>query len=295
METTDLYLKIAGLVIRITVSESCIAVDPVCCKFLTKYEDPDICIEGIVDDRLPDPDRKPVYRDKANIIFGTTRISRYIGHFIDREESSSAKCCIQYDLNEPGFYRLILKKKAGLSVDSIVKSIGIEYLLAQRNRVILHSSYILYKGKGIVFTAPSGTGKSTQADLWKQNRENVEIINGDRSVLSCDGNTPAVHGIPFCGSSGISWNRTAPLQAIVILRQSKGNTIRRLYGAEAVKMIYSECSVSLWDRDCMQNILQVLISITEAVPVFLLACLPDRSAVELLEHALKGEEIYNGE
>lgn len=56
-------------------------------------------------------------------------------------------------------------------------------------------------------------------------------------------------------------------------------------------MIYPECAVSLWDQNCMQNILGVLASITGKIPVFLMSCLPDVSAVELLDHALKGEEI----
>ena len=43
---------------------------------------------------------------------------------------------------------------------------GLEHLLATQRAVILHSAYIDYKGKAILFSAPSGTGKSTQAELW---------------------------------------------------------------------------------------------------------------------------------
>lgn len=290
METTELFLKIAGLVIRFAIPESDIPLDSICRGFLTNKKAADIYIEGIIQKKLPGVNEEPVYCDKKNIVFGIRQISRYIGRFSCGENVNSARCCIQYDANKPGFYRLTIKKKVELSAEALLKSIGLEYLLALNNRVVLHSSYIIYEGKGIVFTAPSGTGKSTQADLWKQNRKHVEIVNGDRSVLSCEEQIPMVHGIPFCGSSGISLNRTVPLCAIVVLRQGKENKICRLRGAEAVKMIYSECCVSPWDKKCMENILQLLITITEETPVYLLSCLPDVSAVELLDKTLKGDE-----
>ena len=291
MGTTELFLKIAGLVIRIVIPESEIPLDPISGRFLTdNRKAADIYIEGIIQKKLPDVKEEPVYCDRKNIVFGIRQISRYIGRFPCGENINSARCCIQYDINKPGFYRMIIKKKAELSAEALLKSIGLEYLLAVNNRVVLHSSYIIYEGKGIVFTAPSGTGKSTQADLWKQNRTHVEIVNGDRSVLSCEENIPVVHGIPFCGSSGISLNRAVPLRAIVVLRQGKENVICRLHGAEALKMIYSECCVSPWDKKCMENILQLLIAITVETPVYLLSCRPDVSAVELLDKTLKGDE-----
>ena len=291
MGTTELFLKIAGLVIRIVIPESEIPLDPISGRFLTdNRKAADIYIEGIIQKKLPDVKEEPVYCDRKNIVFGIRQISRYIGRFPCGENINSARCCIQYDINKPGFYRMIIKKKAELSAEALLKSISLEYLLAVNNRVVLHSSYIIYEGKGIVFTAPSGTGKSTQADLWKQNRTHVEIVNGDRSVLSCEEHIPVVHGIPFCGSSGISLNRAVPLRAIVVLRQGKENVICRLHGAEALKMIYSECCVSPWDKKCMENILQLLIAITVETPVYLLSCRPDGSAVELLDKTLKEDE-----
>ena len=165
----------------------------------------------------------------------------------------------------------------------------LDLIMAHHNRVILHSAYITYRGEGIVFTAPSGTGKSTQAELWANSHDDVEIINGDRSILSCDGDRPMVHGLPFCGTSGICKNVSAPLRAAVVLRQGRENRIRRLGSAEAIRLLMSECAVSPWDSDGTRNILDLLIRIVERIPVYYFSCVPDQSAVRVLEEALEGK------
>ncbi len=152
--------------------------------------------------------------------------------------------------------------------------------------MILHSSFLAYKGKAILFTAPSGTGKSTQAELWRVHRPGAEIVNGDRSVLSCDGGQPYAHGIPLCGTSGITKNRSMPVRAIIVLRQGPENRIRRLGAREAFTMLFSECSVALWSREDTGTVTDLLIGIISSVPVYLYACRPDASAVDDLEAAL---------
>ena len=52
-----------------------------------------------------------------------------------------------------------------------------------QNRIIhLHSSYIIYHDKAILFTGPSGIGKTTQAELWRD-YQGAEIINGDVTLI----------------------------------------------------------------------------------------------------------------
>ena len=46
--------------------------------------------------------------------------------------------------------------------------------------LLMHGAVIAVGNKAWLFTAPSGTGKSTQAELWERYR-NAEQINGDRS------------------------------------------------------------------------------------------------------------------
>ena len=157
-------------------------------------------------------------------------------------------------------------------------------LLVHRRALMMHASCIGIHGQGILFSAASGTGKSTQAELWRVCR-GAEIINGDKAGISIKDKV-LVHGVPFSGSSGISQNRTLPLSAIVLLSQEPENTIRKLGVMEAVPLI---CRNVFADRTVQEEwsmLVELLLDIAEQVPVYSLACTPDERAVETLEKVL---------
>ncbi len=179
---------------------------------------------------------------------------------------------------------------AGFGMKAVLNSMSAEHLVAQNGGFVFHSSFVEYGGKGILFTAPSGTGKSTQADLWKKYRD-AEIINGDRSVVRITDAGIVACGIPFAGSSQICLNKTLPLGAIVYLKQAPQNRIRRLGGSEAFCRIWEGCSVNTWDKADVAAMSETVQQVIGAVPMFELACTPDEEAVKTLEKALKQEGI----
>ena len=170
---------------------------------------------------------------------------------------------------------------------TVLDAMAAEHLVAQAHGVIFHSSYIKYKGKAILFTAPSGTGKSTQAELWRKLR-GAEILNGDRSAIQVMDDVVYAAGVPFSGSSQICVNCTLPLAAIVYLGQAPQTTIHRLRGYEAFARIWEGCSVNTWDEADLSRASEVVKHAAATVPVFYLPCTPDESAVIALEGALEG-------
>ncbi|MDO4555763.1 MAG: hypothetical protein Q4B70_11530 [Lachnospiraceae bacterium] len=171
----------------------------------------------------------------------------------------------------------------------LIEAISLEHILNREQIFILHSSYIRWRKKSILFTAPSGTGKSTQAQLWNK-YEKVDIINGDRTAIGTKEDNFYSYGIPFCGSSDISKNVTCPLGAVVVLRQAKNNSIVRLTDLEAFKYIYSETIVHSWDPEYVEICMEKIEKLVKSVPVYLLFCRPDREAVEVLKNEL--EQIW---
>lgn len=153
------------------------------------------------------------------------------------------------------------------------------------NALILHSSFISWQGNGIVFTAPSGTGKSTQADLWHE-YEGAEIYNGDRTIIRKIDNVYHGFGSPYAGSSGIYRNETAPIKAIIVLTQAPENRIERLTGKQAFTPLYKETLMNTWNPEYMNKMTDLLMDVAAKIPIYHLACRPDREAVELVKKTL---------
>ena len=168
---------------------------------------------------------------------------------------------------------------------TVLNTIAAEHLVAREHGFIFHSSYIDWQGRGILFTAPSGTGKSTQAELWHRLR-GAEIINGDRSAVRIVDGQVLAEGVPFSGSSQICVNRSLPLAAVVYLSQAPTTSIRQLQGYEAFFRIWEGCSVNTWDAEDMRLVSETVQRVSAAVPVYHLACTPDESAVIALERQL---------
>lgn len=175
-----------------------------------------------------------------------------------------------------------------ISAKNALEESGIFRMLAEHGGVVLHSSYIItQRGEALLFSAPSGTGKSTQAELWRS-YAGAKVINGDRALVEAENGVTA-NGILFSGTSGISENVTAPLCAIVLLRQSEKNEIRSVSGKEAFMRLLPQCSYYPDEEENLRLVTGILAEIISAVPVYDFGCVPDESAVSALSEVLYGK------
>jgi len=170
----------------------------------------------------------------------------------------------------------------GITDGVILTAMQAVHQISQAGGFLLHASWICYGGKGILFSGPSGIGKSTQAALWERCR-GAELINGDRAAIFPTPGGAELRGIPYCGSSGINKNRTMPLAAVVCLSQASENSITRLSGVMSFRQLWEGCSMNLWNQEDIIKVTQAVVDTVSAVPVFHLACTPDERAVQILE------------
>ena len=111
--------------------------------------------------------------------------------------------------------------------------------------LVLHSAYIVASaGKAILFSGPSGVGKSTQAALWER-CAGARVVNGDRALVDVGKKT--ANGIFYSGTSGISENVTAPVRAIVLLGQGSENRVLVPSPQAAFAGVLSQCAYYEWD------------------------------------------------
>jgi len=172
----------------------------------------------------------------------------------------------------------------------VLNRIGLESLLLAHNGLMLHAAFVRCGGKGILLAGPSGIGKSTQAALW-QRCASAQILNGDRAALRCENGIWKAWGLPFAGTSRIFCNDSAPLSALVVLRQAKENRLRLLSAREAFSCVFPELSLQRWDTPSVDKALGLFLKLSAAVPVYLLECLPEESAVVLLRETLEKEQL----
>ena len=286
MADFELYLNMAGFRWRITTPYA-LKVEDNYTPFLCAPGEPDceyaftIGKPELTGTPLIDEDRMTVWRTEH-------------GYRIERLPVLAMKpcACICAQNDDPLHVRgWIYPGKTGTiqSLTNVFDAGCMEYMLSALGVINLHSAFIRHDGGAILFTAPSQTGKSTQAGLWEQYC-GAEQINGDRSVIRRVDGVWTAFGFPFAGSSGIYRPDAVPIRAIVVLRQAPENTIERLRPSEAFRLLYSESAIQRWHEAGHTAVVDRLLALSRDIPVYLLRCTPDERAVRLLQQTLSTEE-----
>ena len=107
---------------------------------------------------------------------------------------------------------------------------------------LFHGSAVMVDGEAYIFTATSGTGKSTHASLWREMfGSRAVMVNDDKPLIRVhmDGRV-TVYGTPWDGKHHLSHNIAAPTRAICILERSAGNHIRKISKTEAMPMLLQQ-------------------------------------------------------
>lgn len=137
--------------------------------------------------------------------------------------------------------------------------------------IVLHSSCVEKDGKAYLFSAKSGTGKSTHTHLWLEELPNTRIINDDKPLLIIRNGQIYACGTPFSGKTDENINECVPVRAIVFLHRSKENTLKRIKPSFAVPLFLAQ-TVNPHIKEYANEMLDKTDEILTSVPVFLLGC-----------------------
>lgn len=155
----------------------------------------------------------------------------------------------------------------------------------QRRMIHLHCATIADRGRGILFLGPSGIGKTTQAERWRDYRGSL-IINGDMGYVQETKDGFTAWGTPWHGSSPYCENTSVPLKAMVVLKQAPYNKLRELSGFEKVQEISGNVLYPQWMEGGMELCLSTLDSLLTTIPVYRLDNRADEEGVRLLAEEL---------
>ncbi len=165
-----------------------------------------------------------------------------------------------------------------------------EYIIDKANGIIFHSSAIMVDGEAYLFTAKSGTGKSTHARLWREMLgEKAVMINDDKPIIRYVDGEFYVYGTPWNGKHRLDTNTRAKIKAICKIYQDKENSIKRLEPKEMLNTVMAQ-TVLPTELEKMDKFLMLIDKMLKSVNLYTLGCDISRQAAELSYTVMKNGE-----
>lgn len=159
------------------------------------------------------------------------------------------------------------------------------YLAQKHHMAVLHSASILYRGKAWLFSGPSGTGKSTHTNLWHDLLQ-VPLLNGDLNVLALENEQPVIHGLPWCGTSGICNPDSYPLGGIILLKQAGKDRLEELSADRKRLLVLQRLISPTWIPEMLSANLDLVDQLADKIYITRLHCTKNFSAVEVMREGI---------
>ncbi len=170
--------------------------------------------------------------------------------------------------------------------DALFHALRLMYLyLAQKHgRMALHSASLLYRDRAWLFSAPSGTGKSTHADLWNR-LFGTPLLNGDLNLLAVEDGLPLVYGLPWCGTSGISTTATCTLGGIFLLKRAPEDRVESLPRDQRILLAAHRLISPVWTKAQLLRNLDFMEQLEPHILLCRLHCTKEPGAAVCSRHA----------
>ncbi len=172
-------------------------------------------------------------------------------------------------------FEIKLRKSSSMAAEIMALYRKICFYMGEYNTFMFHGSAWRYDGNGYIFTAPSGTGKSTHGEKW-QRLFGAEAINDDKPLLSLR-DVPVVWGTPWMGKHKKGKNISCPVKAICLIERNETNKIERLSSKDGFDVILRQTHIPS-DASRTAKVLSLAIELSKSVPVYKLSCNMDDEA-----------------
>lgn len=162
-------------------------------------------------------------------------------------------------------------------------------LLVDENIILFHGSAVVVDGLAYIFTAASGTGKSTHTSLWRAYLgERATMLNDDKPLLKITSSGVTAYGTPWNGKHRLGSNISAPLKAVCILERSEKNHIKKINKKAAYPMLLQQVYRPKSPVK-MAATLNMIDQLAKHSSLYRLCCNMEIDAAELAYNYMKGE------
>lgn len=156
--------------------------------------------------------------------------------------------------------------------------------------LLIHGSAVAVGGEVYLFTAPSGTGKSTHAGLWRKLfGERAVMINDDKPFLKCTEEGVTVYGNPWNGKHRLGTNTSAPLKAVCVLTRDTRNHIEPVTAREALPALFAQCYRPR-DPERAEKALTLIGRICDHAGLYRLGCNTEPEAARIAYEGMQNRE-----
>ena len=153
---------------------------------------------------------------------------------------------------------------------------------------LMHGSVVAVDGEAYMFTAVSGTGKSTHAALWRRYLgDRAVMVNDDKPLVSVKNGTVTVYGTPYNGKHRLGSNISVPLKAVCVIDRGEDNSIQEVRGRDVYPVLMQQIYRPS-DKDALIKTLQLTDRLVKNVKFYKLRCNMDITAAETAYNAMKG-------
>ena len=183
--------------------------------------------------------------------------------------------------DEPALYR-----------DQYLEELAVYRKIAEKmpfyDTFLMHGSVVAVDGAAYMFTARSGTGKSTHAALWRKLLgDRAVMVNDDKPLVSVEDGMAVVYGTPYNGKHRLGSNISVPLKAVCVLERGDTNVITGIGRQQAYPVLLQQIYRPA-DRNAFVRTLELIDELTKSVKFYKLKCNMDISAAETAYNAMKG-------
>lgn len=158
--------------------------------------------------------------------------------------------------------------------------------LVMRDILLFHSSAIAMDGKAYLFSAPSGTGKSTHVRLWRKlYGDRVMMVNDDKPLLHVGKDGVVVYGTPWDGKHRLSNRISVPVGGICLLGRGQENKISRIKGVDALPVLMNQTYRPNGALE-IQKMMELVFQLAKTVPLWKMECNMDLEAAKVSYEAM---------
>ncbi|MBE7035298.1 MAG: hypothetical protein E7402_04130 [Ruminococcaceae bacterium] len=161
------------------------------------------------------------------------------------------------------------------------------YALLLHQGMVFHGSSIAVNSQGLIFSAPSGTGKSTHTGLWLKHVPGTAMVNDDKPIIRMEADKPFLYGAPWSGKNSIHKNVRVPLAAIIFIERATTCALLPMDPMEAVWQILDAVRKPALPVLAEKN-MDLVAKLVENLPIYLLRCDISEDAVRAAKQALRG-------